>query len=82
MSPYKILYCDGSVFAGCKKLSSKAKECYATPPTQEDFDAVVCDEYSNIVLQAEVQRLIPLKADALLVHFQQPRCFTPVLLIE
>ena len=26
MPPHKILYCDGSVFAGCKKLSSKAKK--------------------------------------------------------
>ena len=50
-----------------KKLSSKAKKCCATPPTQEDFDAAVCEDCSNIVLQAEVQRLILLKADALLV---------------
>ena len=65
-----------------KNFHQKQKKCYGQPPTQADFDAVVCDEYSNIVLQAEVQQVILLKADALLVHFQQPRCFTPVLLIE
>ena len=65
-----------------KNFHQKQKKYYATPPTQADFDAAVCEDCSNIVLQAEVQQLIPLKADALLVHFQQPRCFTPVLLIE